>query len=87
MYYINVLLKDGTYLSNMVIYPSINSNEYPISNKNQIHNKFLYKSDEIKHHSDFMKELIPFQTLYINGKFHPQNVKWYEIVESESEIK
>lgn len=87
MYYINVLLKDGTYLSNMVIYPSGNPSEYPIVNENEIHKKFISESKSIRCHNDFIKELISFQTPYINGKFHPENVKWYEIIENNNEIK
>lgn len=68
---INVLLEDGTYLI-CSIYESDKSGEYPILNHERIN--YLFKKKP-----EFKDNFINFQTEMINGKFHPNNVIWYEI--------
>ena len=79
--YIQVLLKDGTYLKCVIFDENISNRS--IGDENIIHEKF--RTDNKNIHENFMQELIHFQTSFINGHFHPANVLWYNIVESNDE--
>jgi hypothetical protein len=72
---VEVLLKDGTFLD-CCIYETGNSGEFPIDDRDKIHKRF---SKINRNHEDFKKDCINFQTEYINGHFHPCNVKWYSV--------
>jgi len=76
---VQVLLKDGTYLK-CVIYDG--DDKYPVIDKERIDE--LFSNIRIGH-ENFMQELIHFQTDVINGKFHPANVLWYNVVDTSEE--
>ena len=76
---VRVLLKDGTYLE-CAIYETGVSGECSINNKEVINEKFS-KNNII----NFKKDMINFQSAYINGKFHPHNVLWYAIIEDDDD--
>jgi hypothetical protein len=69
---IKVLLKDGTFLDCVIF----NEDGRAIGNLKEIHERF---SKEFKPIENFKEDMIHFQTDYINGHFHPANVKWYTI--------
>jgi hypothetical protein len=75
---VNILLIDGTYLQNAYIFKTGETGERSIIDEDEIYKKFHnYSSNNI---ANFKNELISFQTQYINGKLHPKNIKWYEII-------
>lgn len=70
---LNVILKDGTLLK-CVIFETGLPGELPIKDHGRINYLFDQKYRE-------EKSYINFQTEMINGKFHPNNVLSYEILE------
>jgi Tol biopolymer transport system component len=77
---VNIALKDGTYIQDANIFPTDKSGEYAITDEDEINNKFTNYNRQFNSSSNFLSELISFQTSCINGKFHPANVEYYQIV-------
>jgi hypothetical protein len=77
---VNIALKDGTYIQNACIFPTCKNGEYAISDEQEINDKFTNYNRQFNSNSNFLNELISFQTSCINGKFHPANVEYYQII-------
>jgi len=67
-----ILLKDGTFLK-CVIFENDSIHQNCIIDEEIINQKLRFNENRTN------KDLVYFQTKYINGKLHPSNVLWYEI--------
>jgi hypothetical protein len=77
---VDIALKDGTYIQDANIFPTGEAGEYAIADENEINDKFTNYNRQFNSSSNFLKELISFQTSCLNGKFHPANVEYYQII-------
>lgn len=72
---LNIVLKDYTVLRDAVIFPKSENGTCSLESKEEIIKLFI----------DGSCELINFQTININGHFHPSNIRSYEFIENEED--